>query len=127
MLEERRRAGDMPDGREIPELVSLALGTSADFNCYPGGPSKGCHPLVVVLSLNSMDGGRGNYDFREALERAVRHTQGACHGKTRALLFLTDAWDADAWNDWRGNVASIAQECASEFYLLAGAQAWRVG
>lgn len=116
--------------QKIPEIIGSTLeenrvieGDARNaFNCYPGIPGHGCKDLAFFVSLTSPSfyKGRGHLNCGQAMEKIVQHMQGSCQGKTRHAIFLTDSWDAFAYNEWQANLSQIRQKALLEVYLFTG-------
>lgn len=115
--------------QQLAEIVGSALreggsitGSEDSFNCYPGIPGHGCKELAFFLSLSSssFSKGRGHLNCKQAMENIIQHMQGSCPGITRYAIFLTDSWDAYAFNEWQANLRQIKQKALLEVYLLTG-------
>ena len=123
LLQELRLGKERLSEERLYGIVASALGRTQPFNCYPGRPSKECHDLVVVLSLNAREFAGCRIDFKTALARAARHIKEACPGRTQMLVIYTDEWLADAWNDWQDELEKISRDIQVGTYLLTGSSA----
>ncbi len=124
MIEESRGQAGGVSARDIPEIVSQAIGRGLDaFNCYPGVPGTGCHDLALFISLGNplVAKGRDHLNFRNALHKIVQHMQGSCLRATRHAILFTDCWDATAYEEWKSNIQQIAKSANFEAYLVVGA------
>lgn len=119
MDKSRDRGGIRAD--EIPEIITNATGQK-NINCYPGQLGYNCYEISFFISICSPAyvKGRGHMNCRTAIERIVQHMQGVCPHKTNCAVFITDSWDALAWEDWKANLEQIKRQAHIEIYLLSG-------
>jgi len=106
---------------QIPHIFSNIVG-QGEINCYPSSTKIQCCQLSLFLSLSlpSYIKGRGHISCRKAMENIVQHMQGTCYQKTRKAIFITDNWNAIAFEEWRANLEHIRGSCHIEIYLLSG-------
>ena len=112
----------------FPDIIEESLDehgfpNGGGFNCYPGDYSDStCHKLAVFISLKSAVYARNRYHLscRKALELIVQHVQGSCARQTRQVLFITDNWDVNAFDDWKDNIREMGRHVQLEAYLLVG-------
>jgi len=106
---------------QLPHVFSNIMG-QGEINCYPSLTKIQCCHLSLFLSLNSPSyrKGKGHIDCRKAMEKIVQHMQGACFQKTNVALFVTDNWNATAFEEWRANLEHIRSSCHIEIFLLSG-------
>ena len=122
ILEEMKHNGGIRDV-DLPNIINDCVGKGeGQINCFPGVPGFGCCDLSFFLSLNSPSykKGRGHLNCRKAMEKIVQHMQGACFQKTRVAVFITDNWDATAFEEWSANLEQISRHAHIEIYLLTG-------
>jgi hypothetical protein len=122
IIEEMKGEGGISADR-IPDILNdLFGGELGNINCYPGKPGYDCYDFAMFLSLTSeaYAKGRGHLTCRKAMEKIVQHMQGLCSQKTRDAVFITDSWDATAFNEWRANLAEIRNNACLEIYLISG-------
>jgi len=108
---------------ELSDIIVQCTGKGKNqINCYPGVSGIGCCDLSFFISLKSPSytRGRGHLDCKQAMEKIVQHMQGSCFQKTRIAIFLTDNWDAAAFEKWRANLEDISHHAHIEIYLLTG-------
>lgn len=58
------------------------------------------------------------YTCAYMLERLVRHVQGCCAGTTREAVLITDTWNPEAFERWRGNLDAIGRTASIAIYLI---------
>ncbi len=104
---------------EVPILVESIMGP--EINCYPGSPYSRCHEFCLFVSLTSPAHAKGarHLKFRKALETIVQHVEDTCID-TEEIAFVTDSWDAKAFNEWKGILERISHKIHFEIYLIAG-------
>ncbi len=109
-------------GLTVNEVRNIAYSrVSKNINFYPGIPGAPCYNLAVFVSLNSPIHARGtkHLKFRKALETIVQHMD-RCINTTKTIVFITDSWDAKAFDEWEGMLEKIRHEIHFEIYLIAG-------
>lgn len=124
MLDQARQpAGGVSVG-DLVTIAGEAIGRGGDeINCYPGVPGAGCHDLAFFFSLRSPIAKGGKHlNFLQALQKIVQHMQGSCLGATRHAVFVTDCWDAPAYEEWKSNIHQIQRNARVEAYLLVGSR-----
>jgi len=122
ILEELKKEGGIHVD-QIPSVVNgvAGLGTGV-INCYPGTKGSHCCQLSLFLSLTSppYTKGRGHINCRGAMEKIVQHMQGSCFQKTNVAIFVTDNWNAVAFDGWQANLEHIRSFSHIEVYLISG-------
>jgi len=105
-------------------ILSIKNSDVFDVNMYPSTHRGACCPVAFFISLNSTKYAKspGHIKFRKALEKLVQHTQGGCAGVTEAAVLITDSWDANVIDEWRGNIEQIQRHIYLEVYLVTNSR-----
>lgn len=121
-LKEAVLNGRTISGKEIPRQFQ---GDGEWINCYPGTDSSDvCHSVAIAVSLMARsitDHKRNHLWFEGALDSAYKHlfnSKNPCASKTKAIVIITDNWDARVWESWADKIAIIKNVAHLEVYLL---------
>ncbi|MEI7639115.1 MAG: hypothetical protein WCJ37_17525 [Syntrophus sp. (in: bacteria)] len=110
--------------KEIPDILQEIFGQgSLGINCYPGQPDGVCCEMAWFISLtvsSHVRRGSGHLNFKEAMAKFIQHMQGPCCKITKTVIFFTDNWDPNIFNDWKYNIDNIKKDAHVEFYLMVG-------
>ena len=123
MLEEKITAKLLPEILQVDDVFGHSeqgIDGSA-INCYPGFPGKDqCHPFAVFVSLSGpLHSGTWWFTYPRILSALVQHFSGACRGKTREGVVITDTWECWAFEEWKTTIENIKRDGVYlEFYLI---------
>lgn len=111
-------------GITVDDLEHITNGDGYGMNMYPSNHGGSCCHEAFFISLSSTRYAKsaGHLKFRKALEKLVQHTQGTCSGITKVAVLITDSWDANAIDEWRGNIEQIQQHIHLEVYLITNSR-----
>jgi len=113
---------------DLPEIINNSFGEEQGVNLYPSNTKGECHELAYFFALKNSPYAKGNGHLgcRQAMEKLIQHTQGACQKITKQAIFITAHWDANAYQDWKHILTDIDKTIELEVYLLAGNSATRI-
>jgi len=113
---------------DLPKIINNSFGEEQGVNLFPSNTKGACHELAYFFALKNSPYAKGNGHLgcRQAMEKVIQHTQGACRNITKQAIFITAHWDANAYQDWKHILADIDKTIELEVYLLAGNSATRI-
>ncbi len=113
---------------DLPEIINNSFGEEQGVNLFPSNTKGACHELAYFFALKNSPYAKGNGHLgcRQAMEKVIQHTQGACRNITKQAIFITAHWDANAYQDWKHILADIDKTIELEVYLLTGNSATRI-
>lgn len=130
----RRLRGNNEEGRTISggDIPDLFAGNGEIINCYPGTPTDICHTVAFAVSLTARsitDHKRNHLWFEGALNCAYEHlfnSKNPCAQKTKAIVIVTDNWDARIWESWADKISIIKSVAHLEIYLLVDFEPYEI-
>ncbi len=112
---------------DISEVVNITTHVSgSNVNCYPGIPGDKCYKIAYFYSLTD----KSKYHIKRGkslslsavLDKLVSHMRGACEDETQVAILITDNWDANVYNKWKGVLERIKKNAHLEIYLVVSDQ-----
>ncbi len=124
ILNEKRSIDKKIDISEVVKATTLVSGES--INCYPGIPGDKCYKVAYFYSITD----KSKYHIKRGkslslsavLDKLVSHMRGACEDETQVAILITDNWDANVYNKWKGVLERIKKNAHLEIYLVVSNQ-----
>lgn len=116
--------------KDLPSVIGEQGKVASGWNCYPGLPDGQCCVSAVFYSLTlgvfalakkPIKGEIKHLSFSEAIKEIIQHWA-RCQN-TKNIVFVTDNWDAKAFDKWRLTLEKIKSKIQEkngffEIYLI---------